>query len=166
MQESEGPSVQKNQAGFRFDEEMHRMLMEGERRTPVAIWEDRLRLPQPVFPQYPEKLGDVEPDPKYLPKGENPYRTRVTSHMVHRVMRGWLYPYLWSRILPGEYHPIIAYLFTEWKCNLDCHYCWSTENSPVGRSGIQVGIGNWRRLCHLSSARRQRRSAVHYGPSN
>jgi len=23
---------------------------------------------------------------------------------------------------------IIPYLFTEWKCNLDCHYCWSYNN--------------------------------------
>lgn len=24
--------------------------------------------------------------------------------------------------------PIIAYLFTEYKCNLDCHYCWAFDN--------------------------------------
>jgi MoaA/NifB/PqqE/SkfB family radical SAM enzyme len=28
-------------------------------------------------------------------------------------MRGWLFPYLKSRLLPGDFHPIIAYLFTE-----------------------------------------------------
>ncbi len=28
--------------------------------------------------------------------------------------------------------PIIAYLFNEWKCNLDCHYCWAFDNSVRG----------------------------------
>jgi len=31
-------------------------------------------------------------------------------------------------------HPIIAYLFTEWKCSLDCHYCWSFDNRVKGMS--------------------------------
>ena len=47
-------------------------------------------------------------------------------------MRGWLFPYLKSRVLPGDFHPIIAYLFTEWKCNLDCHYCWAFNNGVKG----------------------------------
>ena len=34
--------------------------------------------------------------------------------------------------MPGDFHPIIAYLFTEWKCNLDCHYCWAFDNSVKG----------------------------------
>ena len=34
--------------------------------------------------------------------------------------------------MPGEFHPIIAYLFNEWKCNLDCHYCWAFDNSVRG----------------------------------
>jgi len=47
-------------------------------------------------------------------------------------MRGWLFPYVKSRVLPGDFHPIIAYLFTEWKCNLDCHYCWAFDNRVKG----------------------------------
>ena len=47
-------------------------------------------------------------------------------------MNGWLFPYVKSRALPGPFHPIIAYLFTEWKCNLDCHYCWAFDNSVKG----------------------------------
>jgi len=45
-----------------------------------------------------------------------------------------MFPYLKSRLLPGDFHPIIAYLFTEWKCNLDCHYCWAFDNSVKGMS--------------------------------
>ena len=37
-------------------------------------------------------------------------------------------------LLPGDFHPIIAYLFTEWKCNLDCHYCWAFDNTVKGMS--------------------------------
>jgi MoaA/NifB/PqqE/SkfB family radical SAM enzyme len=91
-----------------------------------------LSLPAPVFPRYPEKCGDVEPDPKSLPKDGNAYRTRVTVPMVKRALRGWLYPYVGSRVKPGTFHPIISYLFTEWKCNLDCHYCWAFDNRVKG----------------------------------
>ena len=47
-------------------------------------------------------------------------------------MRGWAVPWIRSRVLPGDFHPIIAYLFNEWKCNLDCHYCWAFDNSVRG----------------------------------
>jgi MoaA/NifB/PqqE/SkfB family radical SAM enzyme len=52
--------------------------------------------------------------------------------MVTRAMRGWLVPYIRSRLKPGDFHPIISYLFTEWKCNLDCHYCWAYDNNLKG----------------------------------
>ncbi|MDX2152137.1 MAG: radical SAM protein [Bryobacteraceae bacterium] len=89
-------------------------------------------LPEPVYPQHPEKCGDVAPDSRSLPSGPSPYRSRVTPFMIRRALRGWLYPYLSSRVLPGDFHPIIAYLFTEWKCNLDCHYCWAFDNRVKG----------------------------------
>ncbi len=41
-------------------------------------------------------------------------------------------PWIRSRVLPGDFHPIIAYLFNEWKCNLDCHYCWAFDNTVRG----------------------------------
>ena len=31
-----------------------------------------------------------------------------------------------------DLRPIIAYLFTEYKCNLDCHYCWAYNNAVKG----------------------------------
>jgi MoaA/NifB/PqqE/SkfB family radical SAM enzyme len=89
-------------------------------------------LPVPPFPRRPDKCGDVEPDPKILPRNGNPYRTSVTVPMIRRALRGWLYPYVGSRLKPGDFHPIISYLFTEWKCNLDCHYCWAFDNRVQG----------------------------------
>jgi len=47
-------------------------------------------------------------------------------------MRGWLYPYIRSRVMLGDLHPIISYLFTEYKCNIDCHYCWAFNNQIQG----------------------------------
>jgi MoaA/NifB/PqqE/SkfB family radical SAM enzyme len=39
-----------------------------------------------------------------------------------------------SRVLHDEFRPLLSYLFTEWKCNLDCHYCWAFDNSVKGMS--------------------------------
>jgi MoaA/NifB/PqqE/SkfB family radical SAM enzyme len=91
-----------------------------------------LSLPEPVFPQYPELLTDevLEADRHGSPT--DPYKRPWTIPLVYRAMRGWLFPYVKSRLLPGDFHPIIAYLFTEWKCNLDCHYCWAFDNHVKG----------------------------------
>ena len=88
-------------------------------------------LPEPTFPQYPEHLEDP---PGFLEAPHVPpaNRRRFTSQQVYRTMRGWLFPYIKSRVLPGDFHPIIAYLFTEYKCNLDCHYCWAYDNRVKG----------------------------------
>ncbi|MEE8257893.1 MAG: radical SAM protein, partial [Acidobacteriota bacterium] len=59
-------------------------------------------------------------------------RRHWTAPYILRALRGWLVPYVKSRVLPGDFHPIIAYLFTEWKCNLDCHYCWAFDNRVKG----------------------------------
>jgi len=40
--------------------------------------------------------------------------------------------YFKSRWHSTELRPLIPYLFTEWKCNLDCHYCWSYNNAVKG----------------------------------
>jgi MoaA/NifB/PqqE/SkfB family radical SAM enzyme len=34
--------------------------------------------------------------------------------------------------MPGDFHPITAYLFVEYKCNIDCWYCWSFNNKVKG----------------------------------
>ena len=84
------------------------------------------KLPEPVFPQHPEFLTD-EPWPG---DGERHWPASKIWH----AMRGWGIPFVQSRVLPGDFHPIIAYLFTEYKCNLDCHYCYSFDNRVKGMS--------------------------------
>jgi MoaA/NifB/PqqE/SkfB family radical SAM enzyme len=49
-----------------------------------------------------------------------------------RAVRCWLQPYLRSRLHPREFRPLLAFLFTEMKCNLDCHYCWAHYNQAKG----------------------------------
>src|SRR5260370_37193133 len=49
-----------------------------------------------------------------------------------RKVRGWLGPCIRSRVMPGDFHPITAYLFVEYKCNIDCWYCWSFNNNVKG----------------------------------
>ncbi len=82
------------------------------------------RLPDPVFPQHPEFLTDAD-----WP-GDGQRHWPVSK--IWRTMRGWGVPFLQSRVLPGDFHPIVAYLFTEYKCNLDCHYCYSFDNRVKG----------------------------------
>ena len=110
---------------FRIDVDIHNLLMDSSREPvrPAAV--KGLTLPEPVFPQYLEKLAD--PGPEIAPEK----RDWSLSH-VYRTMRGWLFPYIRSRLMPGEFHPITAYLFLEYKCNLDCWYCWAYNNKVKG----------------------------------
>ena len=49
-----------------------------------------------------------------------------------RTLNGWALPYFKSRFASDEFQPIVAYLFNEWKCNVDCHYCWAFNNKVAG----------------------------------
>ena len=84
---------------FRIDVDIHDLLMDSSRQPvrPAAV--KGLTLPEPVFPQYPDKL--VDPGPKIAPEKRDWSLLRV-----YRAMRGWLFPYIRSRVLPAEFHPI------------------------------------------------------------
>jgi len=110
-------------AKFRIDVAIHDLLMNSAERPRPALVKG-LSLPEPVFPKYPEKLNDP-----------GPHQPQDRRHGLGRLMRssrGWLVPYIRSRILPGDFHPITAYLFVEYKCNLDCWYCWAFNNKVKG----------------------------------
>jgi MoaA/NifB/PqqE/SkfB family radical SAM enzyme len=110
---------------FRIDVDIHNLLMNSNPTAPRPPAQTGMTLPEPVFPQYPEKLADPGP--------EKPLAQRNwTMPQVYRKVRGWLFPYIRSRVLPGDFHPITAYLFLEYKCNLDCWYCWSYNNRVKG----------------------------------
>jgi pyruvate-formate lyase-activating enzyme len=113
--------------GFRLDVPLHNLLTQAGSRSILPTVINPEPLPDPIFPQQPELLGDDGLGPPIPP----PKRRYTTEHIT-RAMRGWAVPWLKSRVQPGDFHPIIAYLFTEWKCNLDCHYCWAFDNRVKG----------------------------------
>lgn len=119
---------------FRVDVQVHELLTKSKSRplTSPQPSSNSPGLPEPVFPQHPELLGDDGAPLPHPEPGESPYRRRWTPALIYHTMRGWLFPYVKSRLLPGDFHPLIAYLFTEWKCNLDCHYCWAFDNRVKG----------------------------------
>ena len=115
---------------YRLDVQLHELLMkqpEAPRLLPPPPNGKEQKLPTPVFPQHPELMSARDED--FFPtNGRREYKRKH----VYRAMKGWAFPFLRSRVVPGEFHPIIAYLFNEWKCNLDCHYCWAFDNSVRG----------------------------------
>ena len=121
------PHSPKESPASRLDVPIKNLLSQSKPRAAAAPAVRSVTLPEPIFPQYPELLqeNDIASEP---PAHQREWKR---EHIV-RAMRGWAVPWLKSRLLPGDFHPIIAYLFTEWKCNLDCHYCWAFENSVKG----------------------------------
>ena len=110
---------------FRIDVAINDLLTSGSQRPPAPAEPKEHTLPDPVFPQFPDRLTD--PGPEVAPD------TRKWGlRDIYRASRGWLFPYVRSRVMPGEFHPITAYLFIEYKCNLDCWYCWSFDNKVKG----------------------------------
>ena len=51
-----------------------------------------------------------------------------------RALRRWVVPYINSRIHADEFRPVLCYLYTEWKCNIDCHYCFQYDNDRPNMS--------------------------------
>jgi MoaA/NifB/PqqE/SkfB family radical SAM enzyme len=119
---------------FRLNVELHSDLMQPRTRTAVAPAADgeRHTLPEPPFPRHPELLNDAGVDYEALERAAVEGKRKWTRAQIFHTLRAWAVPYVKSRVLPGEFHPIVAYLFTEWKCNLDCHYCWAFDNTVKG----------------------------------
>ena len=112
---------------FRMDVELHELLTKPAgkppaQRAPKAQGEELLTLPEPVYPQ--------------CPRGEGEELSEKAYHRMNAIrgLKGWAVPYFKSLFHKGELRPIITYLFTEFKCNVDCHYCWSFNNNIKGMS--------------------------------
>ncbi len=113
------------QPAFRIDVSINDLLTRSAPEPPVPPPCRGASLPEPVFPQYPELLSDPGPE-------DPPEKRHWSRDLTMRTVRGWLVPYIRSRVMPGAFHPITAYLFVEYKCNLDCWYCWSFNNKVRG----------------------------------
>jgi hypothetical protein len=73
-------------AKFRIDVAMHDLLMHTS-KAPVPPMSKGLALPEPPFPQYPERLKDPGPE-------RAPEKRQWSGGGIYRKMRGWLFPYL------------------------------------------------------------------------
>jgi hypothetical protein len=79
-------------------------------------------LPRAIFAQKPELL--FAPDELYFPKDG---KRKWKAGEIYHAMRGWMFPYFRSRFLPGDFHPLIAYLFGvpgELCTSLNYQGCW------------------------------------------
>jgi MoaA/NifB/PqqE/SkfB family radical SAM enzyme len=115
-------------SSYRLDAALNQELMQGTRSVlPPSKNGFEEGLPAVVFPQRPDLLQANDED--YFPKDG---KRRWSAPQIYHAMKGWMFPYFRSRLLPGEFHPVIAYLFNEWKCNLDCNYCWAFDNRVSG----------------------------------
>jgi MoaA/NifB/PqqE/SkfB family radical SAM enzyme len=91
------------------------------RRPPGAADPEGPTFPPPVYPRRPLDRPPMT-------------RSEYTSFNRRRAVRCWLGPYVRSQMHRHALRPLLAYLFTEWKCNLDCHYCWARDNRVKGMS--------------------------------
>jgi len=103
---------------FRVDQKLHQILYQPAGRPSLEPLPEPEVLPEPPYPQHP--------DPREMTKSEYQKLNAI------RAWKTWGAPYFKSRWHSKEVRPIIPYLFTEWKCNLDCHYCWSYNNAVKG----------------------------------
>jgi radical SAM protein with 4Fe4S-binding SPASM domain len=123
-----GPETQETTAKagtpFRVDVQLHDLLMKSgstEKLSPALQPKtETLSLPTPPFPQ-------------------RTYERDMTEREYHnlntkRAFVSWAWPFAKSLYYRKDLRPIIAYLFTEFKCNIDCHYCWSFNNNVKGMS--------------------------------
>ena len=103
---------------FRLDVPLHDLLQNSSHGAaplePEQDAQERPGLPTPVFPQHPELVheldaADIAVHETVLQTGERYWPTSK----IMRTLRGWMFPYFKSRVLPGDFQPIIAYLFTE-----------------------------------------------------
>ena len=121
-----GPETQETTAKsgtpFRVDVQLHDLLMKSgsnEKLSPaLQPKSEALSLPTPPYPQ-------------------RTYERDMTEREYHnlntkRAFLSWGWPFAKSLYYRNDLRPIIAYLFTEFKCNVDCHYCWSYNNDVKG----------------------------------
>src|SRR5579862_7561200 len=105
------------QQPFRLDVPLHDLLKKPPTSPEPVGTEQKFRislaLPSPVFPQHPDLLHEVDAtDVAAHEVVLNTGRRDWPASKVLKTMRGWMLPYFKSRVLPGDFQPIIAYLFT------------------------------------------------------
>jgi len=70
---------------FRIDVAINDLLTSTTQRPPAPAEEKGLTLPNPAFPQFPDRLNDPGPE---VP----PEKRKWGLHDIYRTSRGWLFP--------------------------------------------------------------------------
>ena len=96
---------------FRLDVPLHQLLQQPSREVspqPPTLGKAET-LPTAVFPQCPELFHDL--DEQDIAAHETVLQTgkrHWPASKAMKTMRGWMFPYFKSRILPGEFQPIVC----------------------------------------------------------
>jgi hypothetical protein len=90
------PPVRNPPPSFRLDVPLHDLLKQPKATRPLApppVSAQPEKLPEPVFPQYPQLLTDQVLDADAHGSPTDPYKRHWTAPMVYRALRGWMFPY-------------------------------------------------------------------------
>ena len=93
----------------RLDVPIHNLLNQSAPRPTVHRTAEGKTLPEPVFPQHPELSHEL--DEADIAAHQTVLRTGKREWGAGKIldnMRGWLFPYLKSRVRAGDFQPIIA----------------------------------------------------------
>lgn len=60
------------------------------------------------------------------------FKTGYKAKNALRGLRCWYIPYIKSRYYRNSFRPLLSYLFTEWRCNVNCYYCYTWDNKVKG----------------------------------
>jgi len=61
-----------------------------------------------------------------------------------RAYRSWFVPYIKGKVKSGSFKPVLAYLYTDLDCNLNCRYCYSQGRHIPGMSmETAIKAVNW-----------------------
>ena len=80
---------EEQRSSFRLDVPLHQLLTnpvsERVEFQPIGVAQ---RFPDPVFPQHPESLGEIQENTAWTP----PEKRHWTAGQIYRTMQGWLFP--------------------------------------------------------------------------
>ena len=65
-------------------------------------------------------------------KANNNYGVRRHAKNFSKAYWSFLHPVIKARLQPNSFRPVIAFLFTDLNCNLDCYYCYSRGKEIPG----------------------------------
>ena len=90
----------------RLDVPIHNLLNQSAPRPAVQRTSEGKTLPEPVFPQHPELLHEL--DEADIAAHQTVLRTGKREWGAAKIldnMRGWMFPYFKSRLLPATFIP-------------------------------------------------------------